>query len=108
MSEKTVQEMTEKPPLYWEARRYCAEHGLGPEDLERVRTMLAVVEFRRRSEPYMKQAAKLLGAEPMKWVRSGDSMVRADISPETDRAMKAIQEMIDMEAERLGLTVPAR
>ena len=99
--------MAERPPLYWEAVAYCEEHGLTHEDVERARTMLAVQEFMRRIEPYRKQAANLMAAEPGKWIVS-EGYVRADISRETDLALKAIQEMIDAEAERLGLSVPAR
>lgn len=102
-----VSAMTERPPLYWEAVAYCEERGLTRDDVERARTMLAVQEFMRRIEPHRKLATRLLAVEPCKWIVS-EGYVRADIARETDAALKAIQEMIDAEAERLGLTVPAR
>jgi hypothetical protein len=107
MSEQTIAQLTEKPPLYWEAVAYCEEHGLSREDVERARTMLAVREFMRRIEPYRKQAARLLSAEPSKRIMS-EGYMRADISLETDKALKTIQDMIHYEAEKLGLSVPAR
>lgn len=107
MSQKTSLQATETPPMYSEAARYCDEHDLPREDFERVRTMLAVQEFMRRIEPYRKMAANVMALEPGRWIM-GDGYVRADISLKADRAIKEIQEMIDREAERLGLAVPAR
>lgn len=104
---KAISAITERLPLYWEAVAYCEEVGLPYENVERARTMLAMREFMRRTEPHRKQAANLLAVEPCKWIVS-EGYVRADISRETDAALKAIQEMIDVEAERLGLAVPAR
>jgi hypothetical protein len=107
MSEQTVAQLTERPPLYWEAVAYCDEHGLSREDVERARVMLAVREFMLRIEPHRKQAVRLMACAPAKWI-IGEGYMRADISRETDLALKAIQDMIDREAEELGLSVPAR
>lgn len=103
----TIAAAIKKPPLYLEAVAYCEERGLTRDDVERARTMLAIRELMRRTEPHRRQAANLLAVEPCKRIVS-EGYVRADISRETDAALKAIQEMIDVEAERLGLTVPAR
>lgn len=107
MDEVTATSLAEKPPMYWEAVAYCEERGLPLDDVERARTMLAVQELRRRIEPYHKQASLLMSVEPCKWIVS-EGYVRADISPATDAALKEIQGWIDLEAERLGLSVPAR
>jgi hypothetical protein len=110
MSENaSIQSQIERLPMYWEAARYCEEHDLDPQDVEKVRTWLAVTEFRRRCEPYLKAAADLMASVPVRWIQSGDGMVRADIiSLEQDRALHLIQDMIDAEAMSLGLIVPAR
>lgn len=98
----------ETPPLYWEARMYCEERDIPAEDLEKVRVMLAFEEFRRRIEPYHRVAARLMASKSSRWISSGDGFVRGDISLETDKVLKAVQDAIDVEAARLWLTVPVR
>lgn len=107
MSERTVAQIAERPPLYWEAVAYCREREIPMEDVERARTMLAVQEFMRRIEPYKQQAARLMATQPVRWI-VGDGYARPDTSREMDQALKSIQDLIDMEADRLGLAVPAR
>jgi hypothetical protein len=91
------------PPMYLEARAYCDEYGHGPEEFERVRTMLAVAELRRRIEPWQRQAVRLLSLEKPKWVTSGDGAMRSSHSLETDRALAKVQEQMEVEAKALGL-----
>ena len=107
MSQQTAARILERPPLYWEAVAYCEERGIPPEDIERARTMLAVREFTRRVEPWQQQAARLMAAAPVKWIQS-EGYARPDTSREMDQALKAIQDLIDLEAEKLGLAVPDR
>lgn len=108
MSEQqTAMRAMEQPPMYLEARRYCEEHGLGVDDFERVRTMLAVREFVERCKPYHRAMADIVAATPVAMIYS-EGYVRSDLPKEVDDALKQVQVMIDLEAEKLGLTVPAR
>lgn len=107
MSEQTIAQLAEKPPLYWEAVAYCEERGIPREEVDKVRTMLAVQEFMRRIEPYNRQVVNLMHLTPVTWIVS-DGYARPDTSLEMDKALKSFQELIDLEAEKLGLTVPIR
>lgn len=78
-------------PMYFEARRYCEYHRLPYEDLERVRQYLAAREWHTRIEPIRMQYVKLM------------SMLPPTIM--SDGALKALQDMMNHEAEKLGLKV---
>lgn len=107
MSEKTVGQIMERPPMYWDAVAYCERNGLSRDDVEQARTMLAVRELQRRVEPYQRATANLLAMEKPGWITS-EGYVRAALSPEMNAALKLVEVRFNEEAESLGLAVPAR
>lgn len=92
-----------EPPMYFEARRYCEDHKLPYEDFERVRQYLAAREWHTRTEPIRMQYVKLMSMLPPPIM--SDGYIRASTTLEQDGALKVLQDMMNLEAEKLGLKV---
>lgn len=108
-SRQTAMQISERPPMYWEAVRICQDRGMPyePEDVEQARMALAVAEFRRRIEPYTKQSARIMSLVRGSIV-DGQGYVRANLTLEQDKMLAQVQELIDHEAKNLGLAAALR
>lgn len=103
MPEKTAMSIAEHPPMYFEARRYCEDHKLPYEELERARQYLAVREWNKRIEPIQKQYANILAMLPSPII--SDGYIRAATTIEQDGALKALEELMQVEAAKLGISL---
>lgn len=92
-----------EPPMYFEARRYCEDHKLPHEELERVRQYLAAREWHTRTEPIRLQYVKLMSMLPPPIM--SDGYIRASTTLEQDGALKALEELMQVEAAKLGISL---
>jgi hypothetical protein len=92
----------ERPPLYWQARAHCEEAGLGVEEVEGVRLRLAVAEWNRRCEPWIRMLANTVALMPLPMM-PGYMLSGTYLEME-----RCVRELIEHEARSLGLEIPRR
>ena len=97
----------QQPDSFWyEARRYCDEHDLGPESVEKIAQALRCEAYRDAIQPLIKLKTDFYLAKIPRIIRHADGRIESiyDWSEEERKAFAQVDALIADVARRQGLT----